>query len=150
MIVRLATGADLGTLVRLRREWSEENAGGPIDDTAFADSFAAWVEAEHDSRTFFLVEIDGVAVGMANLKHYRRMPRPGTDAGRWGYVGNVYVSAEHRNGGLGEILMRFVASWAKAEGLAHLRLAPSKQSEPFYARLGFRPGTVVQLDPPPA
>ena len=43
--------------------------------------------------------------------------------------------------------MRHIVVWASGEELVHLRLAPSPLSEPFYARLGFRPGSVVEFDP---
>ena len=84
---------------------------------------------------------------MANVKHYARMPVPGRDAGEWGYVGNVFVLAAHRNGGIGAELMTAILDWARDEGLGHLRLAPSPRAGRFYERLGYVPGAVVELDP---
>ena len=49
------------------------------------------------------------------VKRYERMPvagRPG--AGVWGYVGNVFVLAEHRNVGVGQVLMDSLIAWAGA------------------------------------
>jgi len=89
--VRVAEDSDVSTLAALRRAWMEENAGGPIDDPDFEAAFREWWKTEHDTRTFFLLEVDG---------------------------------------------------------LVHLRLAPSPRSVPFYARLGYLPGAVVELDPP--
>lgn len=146
--VRIAGPDDVVALAGLRRAWNAEKGTG--DDDTFVARFASWWEAERTTRTFFLIEVDGRPVGMANVKHYIRMPvvaRP--DAGRWGYVGNVFVLAEHRNAGTGRVLMEAVVAWAGAEGLGHLRLAPSPLSRTFYARLGFTPGAVVELDPPP-
>ena len=148
---RTAGGADLETIIGLRRAWNEENAGGQIVDDAFGVVFTSWWEAERASRTFFLVEVDGVAAGMANVKRYDRMPvagRPG--AGCWGYVGNVFVLPGFRDGGVGRILMEELISWSTGAGMEHLRLAPSVRSWPFYERLGFRAGTVVEFDPPAA
>ena len=145
--IRIAGDDEVGTLAWLRRRWNEE-ARGVADDPAFEDRFREWWEAEHDTRTFFLAELDGGPVGMANVKHYTRMPAAGMDsAGRWGYVGNVFVLAEHRDVGIGQALMAHIAEWARGEGFEHLRLAPSERSIPFYARLGFVPGAVVELDP---
>jgi GNAT superfamily N-acetyltransferase len=147
--IRIATDDDEGTLATLRRRWNEEIAGGPIDDPAFDAAFARWWDAERATRTFFVAEDDGVAIGMANVKHYERMPAAGAaSAGRWGYVGNVFVVPERRDAGVGAVLMDEVLAWATAEGLAHLRLAPSPRSFPFYERLGYRAGAVVELDPP--
>ena len=145
--VRAAGDDDLGVLAVLRRRWNEENRG-PLDDPDFEARFHAWCVAEHDTRTFFLAELNGEPVGMANVKHYIRMPAAGmVSAGRWGYVGNVFVRAEHRDAGIGQALMDHIRDWAGDEGFEHLRLAPSERSIPFYARLGFVPGAVVELDP---
>jgi hypothetical protein len=57
----------------LRRAWNEENSGGPIDDSGFEATFFEWWRPERETRTFFLVEIDDFAVGMANVKRYQRM-----------------------------------------------------------------------------
>ena len=147
--VRIAGDGDVGVIVGLRRAWNEENAGAPIDDPGFEARFRDWWAAERPTRTFFLVRVDEIPVGMANIKRYDRMPAAGrSSAGRWGYVGNVFVLAEHRNARLGQALMDALIAWAAEEGLVHLRLAPSPLSRSFYERLGFVPGAVVELDPP--
>ena len=146
--VRVAGDDDIGVVAGLRRRWTEENRGGPLDDPGFEARFRAWWDAEHGTRTFFVVRLGDAAVGMANVKHYTRMPAAGmSSAARWGYVGNVFVVAEHRNAGIGEALMDHIRRWAAEHGFQHLRLAPSPRSVPFYARLGFVPGAVVELDP---
>ena len=145
--VRIAGEEDLERIAWLRRRWNEESRG-PVDDPGFEPRFRSWWDAEHQTRTFFLVFLDGAPVGMANVKHYTRMPVAGmADAGSWGYVGNVFVLEEHRDAGIGEALMRHIVGWAREQGFVHLRLAPSERSIPFYARLGFVPGAVVELDP---
>ena len=146
--VRVAGEDDVMLLAVLRRRWNEEQREGPIQDPAFETSFRAWWDAERATRTFFLAEVDGQPVGMANVKHYTRMPAAGmVSAGEWGYVGNVFVLADHRNARVGQELMERIVQWAGEHGLEHLRLAPSERSVPFYARLGFVPGAVVELDP---
>ena len=139
---------DVDALTRLRRLWTEENAGAAIVDPSFDDTLRGWLQTERSTRTFFLVELDGVAVGMANVKRYDRMPVPGRSAGCWGYVGNVFVLPSHRDSGLGAVLMRALEEWAWSVGMEHLRLAPSPRSGPFYERLGYTAGAVVELDPP--
>jgi GNAT superfamily N-acetyltransferase len=107
------------------------------------------VEEEQHSRTFFVAEVDELAVGMANVKRYDRMPIAGRPRGGWwGYVGNVFVLPDYRNTGVGGDLMDDLIAWAFAAGAEHLRLAPSPLSVPFYDRLGFAPGSDVELDPP--
>jgi GNAT superfamily N-acetyltransferase len=147
--VRVADDSDVDVLAELRRAWNEENADAAIDDESFAGAFRDWWRAEQSTRTFFLVEVDGRPVGMANVKHYTRMPVAGrASGGWWGYVGNVFVLGEHRNRGIGRVLMDAVIRWGGDAGAEHLRLAPSPLSKSFYARLGFEPGAVVEVDPP--
>jgi GNAT superfamily N-acetyltransferase len=147
-VIRIAGEGDVDRLAALRRRWNEERRPAPIDDADFEARFRSWWAAERTTRTFFVAELDGQPVGMANVKHYTRMPAAGmASAGRWGYVGNVFVLSEHRNAGIGEALMERIVSWAGHHGLEHLRLAPSERSIPFYERLGFVPGAVVELDP---
>jgi len=146
--VRIAGERDSYTLVALRRSWNEEDGGGPVDDVEFSSRFLSWLVSEGDTRTFFIVEIDGEPVGMANVKRYVRMPVAGRErAGHWGYIGNVYVHADHRNAGVGRVLMDALVDWSRAHGYERLRLAPTERARPFYTRLGFVPGQVIQLNP---
>jgi GNAT superfamily N-acetyltransferase len=147
--VRIADERDVERLSALRRRWNEEQREAEIDDPTFDARFRSWWEVEHSTRTFFLAERRGEPIGMANVKRYLRMPAAGmASAGEWGYVGNVFVLPEHRNARIGEQLMERIVVWAGEQGLEHLRLAPSPRSVPFYDRLGFRPGAVVERDPP--
>jgi GNAT superfamily N-acetyltransferase len=147
--VRAAGDDDVPTLAALRRAWNEEGVAAGTDDAEFAEAFAAWWSAERSTRTFFVVEVDGAAVGMVNVKRYDRMPVAGRPtAGCWGYVGNLFVLPQQRHTGLGTRLMRALTEWAWAQGMEHLRLAPSDLARPLYERLGFVAGAVVQLDPP--
>jgi GNAT superfamily N-acetyltransferase len=147
--VRVAGVDDQPTLVALRLAWNEEDAGAPIDDDEAEGRLLAWFADEWATRTFFLVEDDGDPVGMANVKRYVRMPVAGRpDAGHWGYVGNVFVLADRRDAGVGRVLMDALVAWCTERRYERLRLAPSERARPFYARLGFVPGQVIQLDPP--
>src|SRR5947208_7867034 len=84
-----------------------------ITDNGFDGAFVAWWEAERSTRTFFLVEVAGSAVGMANVKRYDRMPVAGRQSGGWwGYVGNVFVLPAHRKTGVGTTLMERLIAWA--------------------------------------
>jgi GNAT superfamily N-acetyltransferase len=148
-VIEVRVCDDIAVLSALRRAWNEEDHGsGSEHDAGFDARFATWFEAERDTRTFFVVEVDGVPVGMANLKRYDRMPATHlASAGWWGYVGNVFVVAEHRNGGVGQALMDGLLEWAKDHGYERVRLAPSERARPFYERLGYVPGAVVQRNP---
>ena len=134
-VIRLAGGDDVPTLVDLRQRWGAER--GAAEDPGFAERFGDWFELESPRRHFWLADVDGDAVGMVNLLTFERMPTPGRDAGRWGYLGNMYVRPEHRSRGIGAELLAALVAHADATGLARVVLSPSERSVPFYRRAGF-------------
>jgi GNAT superfamily N-acetyltransferase len=135
--VRQAVADDIGRLAALRRAWVEE-ASGPIDDGGeFEREFARWADAEGELRTAWIAFVGDAAVGMLNMAEFRRMPQPGTPSGRWGYIGNVFVLAAHRNRQIGGQLLDAAMAEARTRRYARLVLSPSPRSVPFYRRAGF-------------
>jgi GNAT superfamily N-acetyltransferase len=130
------TGAT-AALAGLRRAWVEEREG-PVEDPAFEAAFGEWWAREARQRLAWLAEIDGVAVGMVNALEFTRMPTPGRPAGHWGYLGNAYVRPEHRDRGVGALLVGALIEEARARGWVRIVLSPSARSVPFYRRAGFR------------
>jgi len=130
--IRTAGTGDAAALATLRALFL-----GADGNEAFAAGVAQWLEEEGGRRTTWLAERDGAAIGMASLFEYRRMPRPGLPASRWGYVSNMFVRAEARGAGVGAALLDAVIAAAEARGYARLVLSPSERAIPFYARAGF-------------
>jgi GNAT superfamily N-acetyltransferase len=145
--VRLAGAGDVAGLAALRREWTEEYLGRPADDAGFDARFAGWWAREVGRRSTWLAELRGTGVGMLNVTVFDRMPRPGVPDRSWGYVGNVYVRAAHRNRGIGTALLAAVIEHSRGAGYARLVLSPSERSIPLYTRVGFRPATSLMLLP---
>jgi GNAT superfamily N-acetyltransferase len=148
--VRVAAWEDRTAVAALRHAWTEENAAGPVEDDDYQDRFDEWLEREQHQRVIWLAFDGDEPVGMLNLLVFTRMPRPGRDAGRWGYLANCYVRPEHRNGGLGARLLAAATAYADERGFARVVLSPSPRSVPFYARGGFEPATsllVREADP---
>jgi GNAT superfamily N-acetyltransferase len=131
--VREAGVADAASLATLRALF----LGGGEAGEAFAAAVATWLREEGERRTTWLAERDGAAIGMASLFEYRRMPKPGLRASRWGYVSNMFVREEHRDAGVGAALLDAVIAAAEERGYARLVLSPSERSVPFYERAGF-------------
>jgi len=149
VLICVADGADdVEAMVDLRQQWTREHRGGPRDP-GFAERFRRWFATEHRQRTFWLARHGGTAVGMANLLTFERMPGPSIDSGRWGYLGNMYVTAEHRNAGIGGHLLAAVVEHADEHGLERLVLSPSARSVPFYRRAGFDDAHQLLLRPRP-
>ncbi len=144
--VRVAGPADVGALAALRSAWTEERGTvGP--DPGFGKRFATWFDDECRHRTFWLAEAAGAAVGMVNLLTFTRMPGPSVDAGRWGYLGNMYVVPELRNVGVGGRLLAALLAHADAEGLERVVLSPTERSVAFYRRAGFDAADQLLLRP---
>lgn len=134
-------------LATLRRAWSEEQSGAPVDDAGFESRFARWRDREADRRLFWLAIADERPVGMINLVVFDRMPMPGRPLARWGYVGNAFVLAPFRTLGLGQQLVEAVVTHARDQGFVRLLLFPSERSRPLYARAGFEPATALMVLP---
>jgi len=144
--IRLASLADIPTVAMLRRAWTEETAGAPVDDPSFGRQLSEWYHREAEHRLVWLSELAGEPVGMLNLLVFERMPQPGRDASRWGYLANVFTLARVRDLGIGRQLLDVVIAHARAHGFARLVLNPSARSVPFYVRAGFAPSPLLQLD----
>ena len=140
-VADMADPAEAPALLALRRAAREEQRGAPIDDPDFAPALRAWLIAEASKRTMWVAEVavgdEVVPIGMLNLLDFRRMPTPGSDAGGWGYVGNVFVHPEHRGAGVGRLLIDVALAAARERGYARVVLSPSARSVPLYRRAGF-------------
>jgi GNAT superfamily N-acetyltransferase len=102
LVIRVAREADVGALAELRALWIV--ATPPEPD--FVEQMAGWLRAEGERRTTWLALVVDRPGGMASLFEYRRMPKPGRDDSRWGYVSNMYVREDSRNRGVGSALLR--------------------------------------------
>ena len=141
--IRQADERDTTALAALRRAWSEEQAGHPLDDDLFEEDFARWFAVEASRRAAFVAELDGEAIGMVNLALFERMPRPGRPASRWAYLGNAFVLAAHRDRGIGTTLLDAAVAHARERRCARIVLSPSERSVSFYQRAGFGPATML-------
>jgi GNAT superfamily N-acetyltransferase len=130
--VRQATDADVAALIELRAAWSAQ----PVDPD-FATAFEQWWRRERDQRVTWLAEVGGRAVGMLNMLVFTRMPKPGRTRSQWGYVANVFVLEEHRDGGVGRRLVDAATAYADEHDFVRIVLSPSERSVPFYSRAGF-------------
>ena len=130
--VRLAGADDIAAIAALRARWT-----GAESDAVFRQRVSDWLAAEGDRRLVWLAALGGEPAGMATLLEYRRMPRPDRLDSRWGYVGNMFVSEDLRNRGIGSALLAAVIAESRARGYARLVLSPTERAVPFYRRAGF-------------
>jgi GNAT superfamily N-acetyltransferase len=134
---RRADLSDSDELAQLRWIWRALERGERGDQDQFRGDFVSWVAERQRTHMPFLVEANGCAVGMAWLVIIERIPGPEKWMRLSGFVQSVYVTPEHRNGGVGSLLMNTLIDAASREGLEYLSVHPSPLSFPFYRRLGF-------------
>ena len=132
-------------LTTLRHRWMTEQGRVAVADDPFDDEFADWVIRESLARRFWIARVEGKAVGMVNLLVFDRMPAPGGPSGGWGYLCNMFVDEQHRNGGIGAVMAEALLAYADDHGLERVVLSPSERSRPFYASLGFEPASNLLL-----
>jgi GNAT superfamily N-acetyltransferase len=135
-VIRIAVPADVPALAALRRTWTAETHGD-VEDEGFEARFLDWHERESARRISWLAEVSGEQVGMMNLAIFERMPRPGLDAGTWGYLANAFVLRPHRSQGIGRLLLDALLAHADAHDYVRVVLRPSERAIPFYLRAGF-------------
>jgi GNAT superfamily N-acetyltransferase len=135
-VIRIAVAADGPAIAALRRTWIAEDHG-EVADEGFESRFRDWYERESSRRISWLAEVSGKPVGMMNLAIFVRMPRPGLDAGTWGYLADAFMLEPYRNRGIGRLLLDALLADADARGFLRVVLRPSERAIPFYLRAGF-------------
>ena len=148
-----ATIDDIPELGRLRWElYAEQNGDHTEPFEAYVERFARSARsalASDDWRAWVARTDDGL-VGAMWLHTVHRVPVPGKRAGPIGYLTNVYVAPEHRNGGLGALMLDRVRDRCREEGYSLVIVWPTERSRSFYRRGGFdRPDEplVLELEP---
>jgi len=139
--------SDAQELARLRWIWRAVERTEKGDPDRFRAEFEGWISEHEHSHIPYLVEVGGFVVGMAWLAIIERIPGPEIWKRLSGHIQSVYVTEEHRDGGLGSLLIRELIEGARREGLDYLLVHPSPRSFPFYRRLGFTgEGSLLSLD----
>jgi GNAT superfamily N-acetyltransferase len=137
--IELATIDDVDALARLRWELYVEQEGELEAADAYRERFVAFArEALATDRWHAWVASDETgSVGAMWLHTIDRVPVPGKIAGPIGYLTNVYLVPEQRNGGLGSRMLEQVVSWCREQRFSCVITWPTPRSRPFYRRGGF-------------
>ncbi|WP_433701055.1 N-acetyltransferase family protein [Nocardiopsis sp. CA-288880] len=137
-VVRPAGAEDLNAVSGLRWRWSEENHGTPeVPLEEFASRFVDWAKGNGASHHCFVAVLDGDVVGMAWLAVTQRVPHPRAVVRASGDVQCVYVRPEHRDRGLGALLVEAVLGLARALGLERVTVHSTERAVAAYERGGF-------------
>jgi GNAT superfamily N-acetyltransferase len=149
-LVRRATVDDIDALVRHRCEmFSDMDQLLPDAYPLLAQATADYLEEAIPAGTYlaWIVtprESPETVVAGGGLQLRLMVPRPDAagnllKAGPQGLVINVYMEKEWRRAGLGELVMRNIIDWSRANGVVSLVLHASSMGRPLYERLGFTP-----------
>jgi GNAT superfamily N-acetyltransferase len=141
--VREATLRDLDAVVALRLALLREHPEHPIYGRLRADVSAKARELfasqlRSTMEAIFLAELEGAVVGV--LRCVESVGSPLLEPARYAYVSSVYVMPEARRRGVLRALLRAADRWARARGLAQMRLhnvAGSAEAEGAWSALGF-------------
>jgi len=139
--IRPAVTRDASDLARMRLALYSEHGPErePLDE--YVARFAGFVHdvLASDAWRVWVAELEGRVVGTMWLQLVERVPRPGEDRGALpiGYLTNVFVEPDLRDGGLGSRMLEEILTWARARGVEELIVWPSERSYPFYERAGF-------------
>ncbi|HKB11254.1 MAG TPA: GNAT family N-acetyltransferase [Vicinamibacterales bacterium] len=145
---RAAVAADADRLAQLRWEFRASRAPTTEDHDAFVRRCADWMRRELAAQwpwRAWVAIAGGEIVGQLWMQAINKMPNPGAERERHGYVSNVFVQPEHR-GGAGSRLLDEAIAWARAEQVDRVILWPSARSVTLYERHGFtHHGDVMEL-----
>jgi len=128
IVFRPARSADAAGLVGL-----VEELGYPATIAAVAERLAHLL-ARAD-QAVFVAEEEGAILGWVHVQEFHALASDPT-----GLVTGLVVDRAARRRGLGRTLMGMAEEWARARGLASLRLrarAGRKRAHEFYRRLGY-------------
>lgn len=144
LVYRTATLADGHELARLRWIFSSAEAQQAEPLEAFIPNFlTGFLRPALESglwAVFVVEQKPGRLIGNIYLQIIRKIPRPARRRNTYGYITNVFIEPEWRNGGVGGVLLEQVISWARERDLEFLVLWPSELSVEFYKRHGFSQG----------
>lgn len=132
--VRLGEAAD-AELIHEAIRIMGEGLGAADRISSTVEDFRRYGFGPYAAFTSLIAEVDGAFAGLALF-----FPIFSTWYGKPGvYVQDLYVDEAFRGNGIGEVLLRHVASWSMARGGVYLRLAVDRDNvaaQRFYERLG--------------
>jgi ribosomal protein S18 acetylase RimI-like enzyme len=148
--VRLATGADLPVLARMRQSLARHMAACDPDLWELAPEhllrvaeFYGEILKKENARIFLALDSTDTPIGMIMV---RILENPAIRPSRFGRIDDAWVEPGCRRQGVMRALVRATIQFTEARGARHATLDYSVQnavSAAAWHRLGFRPALVV-------
>ena len=147
--IREATPADAARLAELRYEFRSALRPAVEQREAFIGRCARWMRSRLAADwKCWVACCEEEIVGQIWLHLIEKLPNPGGESERHGYITNVYVKPEFR-GGVGGKLLAEAVEWANRQGIDAIILWPTPRSRSLYLRHGFQlPADLLELRRP--
>jgi len=149
--LRLATHADLATLVVHRRKmWQELRAYSRRELDRHDVAYRRWMRELMGRRKFLAWIVEeprtGAVVGSGAVWLMPSQPRPGTlGRGEIPYILSMYTEPAYRRRGVASRIVRAMVGWSRAHRYGRVLLHASRFGRPVYERLGFESGSEMRL-----
>jgi N-acetylglutamate synthase-like GNAT family acetyltransferase len=142
--IRDARRDDVGVIVAMLADDPLGSARERLEDPLPASYFRAFEVLEHASHIQLVVaeNEDGAVIGCLQLCI---LPGLSSQGASRGLIEDVRVAAHCRGGGVGEKIVQWAVTEARAKGCALVELLTHNtrvDAQRFYARLGFQPSHV--------
>jgi ribosomal protein S18 acetylase RimI-like enzyme len=140
IIIRLAATEDAPALARLRYEFRASHGLAYEAEADFLARCGAWMAARLAPESpwrCWMVEETGRLVGAIWLQLIEKIPNPGAETEKHGYISNLYVKPSRRGAGLGSMLMDTCVRFCERETVDAVILWPTPRSRRLYERHGF-------------
>jgi GNAT superfamily N-acetyltransferase len=144
-LVRRATPEDAEEVLRLRQVMLDSVRGGNPATDWQAESLptlrARLAEPDGDFAAFVVdhPERPGTLAALVAGTVDYRIGRTGNPLGIVGFVFSVATDPDVRRRGYARACMDVLLEWFRARGVRRVQLTASREAEPLYASLGFRP-----------
>ncbi len=151
VVVRKATTADIGELIRLRQVMFDALDGVMDISSGWEEPCARFLDngITDGSVAALVIDTPGAdGVGLASCgvaTVASRLPGPGNLSGRYGYVQSMATDERWRRKGYGRLVFAALVDWFKTERVAAIDLHATTSGEPLYRSFGFREGESIEL-----
>jgi GNAT superfamily N-acetyltransferase len=146
---RLATAADVESLVALRAAFLAELTGCDPHDPALLNAMSQYFSETVPTGEFiaYLAVVDGRVVSTSGLIIHRNPPSARNPEGREAFVINMYTVPAWRGRGLASSLLQLVVAAARQARCSRVILHAAPRAVPIYSRAGFvSVSTEMRLD----
>lgn len=137
--MRIATVSELPMIADLKLKMFQEVGMAGILMDGFIDEVIRCYGKMYRSGTarHFVIESEGQLMACAGAFIKADIPYCFYRDRKYGFIGDVYVSAEHRRKGYARALTQAVLDWFREQDIKTVRLLASHDARNLYESLGF-------------